>query len=64
MKLQLTSKPGRGRPLSPNGPLRIMVRGKVAEVALWRANAEADGIPLSVWMRQQLNRAARKLVDE
>lgn len=59
----MSSKPPvrrRGRPFSAHGPLRVMVRGKLAEVAQWKASAEADGMPLATWIRQHLNRAAQR----
>lgn len=53
----------RGRPVLPEGEAaeeRLQVRAKAAEKAEWQAAADRAGMSLSAWIRDRLNRAAKR----
>jgi hypothetical protein len=56
-------KRGRGRPrLDPSGPPAgfLTIRASDAERESYRQAAERAGVPLSEWIRERLNRAAKR----
>lgn len=56
---------GRGRPPVENVGTRderIMIRATAEERAAWQAEADADGRPLSQWIRRAIERARRERV--
>jgi hypothetical protein len=56
-------KPKRGRPRLPAGEKRatgLLLKLRQGEQDAYRAAADRDGLPLAVWARQALDRAASR----
>jgi hypothetical protein len=67
--MKIKPKTGRGRPrLDPSGPPGaskfLTIRASDAEREAYREAAERSDKPLSEWIRDQLNRAAKRQAKE